>query len=366
MINVLMAAPYNPNGRYLGGISSIANAVFNNKSKFLHKGIEIAKFETCLISRKSAQNHLNLQNISNFIKVYRTLGETLKKKKYDVLYFHSSVGLALLKDLICIKKAKKAGVTTILHIHFADYERIVSSNAFIEKRIVKYMKLYVDKLVFLSAKTRDVFFKKGFEAHKCFVLYNFSLFNFPIETIQRKASKKKDKVSLLFVGSIDQRKGIFDLLEIFEKVGTSCQLNVCGIPIDSKSESMFLNAIKINPSVNYMGFVNGEAKEKIYLESDVLVLPSYAEGLPVVILEAFSAGCAVIATKVGANSEIVHPENGILIDPGNTNELLRAIRNYTDHEKLSATQMKNYLYSVNFSLDSFISNLSDIILGANK
>jgi glycosyltransferase involved in cell wall biosynthesis len=61
--------------------------------------------------------------------------------------------------------------------------------------------------------------------------------------------------------------------------------------------------------------------------ADFLVVPSYAEGLPTVILEAFAQATPVIATNVGANADAVRTgETGFLVPPGDAFALREAIR----------------------------------------
>ena len=73
-------------------------------------------------------------------------------------------------------------------------------------------------------------------------------------------------------------------------------------------------------------------KYKYYKQADIYVLPSYAEGLPMSILEAASYGLPIVATRVGGIPEIIDDGvNGFLIDPGDkgalTDRLLRLIEN---------------------------------------
>jgi glycosyltransferase involved in cell wall biosynthesis len=73
----------------------------------------------------------------------------------------------------------------------------------------------------------------------------------------------------------------------------------------------------------------------IYQSSDVLVCPSYSEGMPTVILEAMALGLPVVATDVGAVGLLVSDANGRLIEPGNAPELkqaLMAVLTSTDRE----------------------------------
>ena len=57
-------------------------------------------------------------------------------------------------------------------------------------------------------------------------------------------------------------------------------------------------AKKYGEKIRFLGYVSGEEKRRVFLESDVLVLTSYAEGLPIVIVEALTAGCAVLTTML--------------------------------------------------------------------
>ena len=219
------------------------------------------------------------------------------------------------------------------------------------------MKLYVDKIVFLSSKTRDEFIANGIPGQKCFVIYNFSNLRFQKNIIEKKISRNKDILNLLFAGSIDKRKGIFDLISCIKENGIKCNLTICGVPIDKENETAFMNEIKECDDMHYLGYVSGDEKNNVFLNSDVLVLPSYGEGLPVVILEAFASGCGVIATHVGANDEIVKQENGILISPGNQHQLYEAIEQFHCLDYLRKIQANNFDYSKQFSLELFISNV---------
>ena len=67
--------------------------------------------------------------------------------------------------------------------------------------------------------------------------------------------------------------------------------------------------------ITYHGYVNLEQKEALMSRADILVLPSYREGLPISILEALSNSCAVIATPVGAIPEILSSDNAVIVPP---------------------------------------------------
>jgi glycosyltransferase involved in cell wall biosynthesis len=84
---------------------------------------------------------------------------------------------------------------------------------------------------------------------------------------------------------------------------------------------------KLEDIVFFEGWVSGEKKTTLLQESDVYVLPSYFEAMPLSILEAMSYGLPVIATTVGGVPEIVkNGKNGFLITPGDKKELAKSIK----------------------------------------
>jgi glycosyltransferase involved in cell wall biosynthesis len=76
----------------------------------------------------------------------------------------------------------------------------------------------------------------------------------------------------------------------------------------------------------FMGPMQGESLYEQFRRADYFILPSHAEGLPVVLLESGSFGLPVIVTPVGAIHDLVmHNENGLIIKPGDVNEIAMAI-----------------------------------------
>lgn len=358
-----MVAPYNPRGRYVGGISSIANTIFENQKFLNEENVYIEKFDTCRINRKSKDNKISFSNFKNFLLLRKDLLKFAKKQDHDVIYFHSSVKFALLKDLLILSKIKKNfDYQCVIHIHFADIDKILTGIRIVDTLIIKLLQT-LDSVVFLSQKTKDEFCERGLDKNKCKVLYNFSTFECDEETLNKKNSQKVDVLKLLFVGSIDERKGIYDLLNSLEGLSIPFNLDICGKPIDFENENKFSNILKrFGTNVRYCGYLSGKEKVKKFIDSDVLILPSYGEGLPVVIMEAYSAGCAVVATNVGAIPEILNENNGFLISPGNASEIKESLFSIYNGD-LRKLQKNNQICSKSFSFKNFCHSFAGICLG---
>lgn len=126
-------------------------------------------------------------------------------------------------------------------------------------------------------------------------------------------------LKVLFIGRYERRKGIEELNTHIE----SSQLNeveyhfVGPIPSTKKLRK---------ENVNYHGKVLDTTQLRAIIDDcQVLVVPSYSEGMPTVILEAMSRGLIIVATNVGAVSAQVDQSNGRLIAPGSDQEIERGI-----------------------------------------
>lgn len=125
---------------------------------------------------------------------------------------------------------------------------------------------------------------------------------------------------LIFVGRNERRKGIAEIQYVLRKIDRRY-----------KYEFHFVGDISIDPnlkndSVFYHGIIKDSDKLKdLLMGCDVLVCPSYSEGMPNVIMEAMACGCAIIASNVGAINLLVDARNGWLITPGSKEELASSI-----------------------------------------
>lgn len=141
--------------------------------------------------------------------------------------------------------------------------------------------------------------------------------------------KKYDKNDgILFMGQLEERKGIYDLLKAFAEISGEDRIDaklILSGEDSSGNVKKFINDHNLDKKVNLTGWVDGEQKRKVLQECGIFVLPSYAEGFPLVILEAMASGLSVIASDTGSIGEIIKDGvNGYIIKPGNI-ELLKSI-----------------------------------------
>jgi glycosyltransferase involved in cell wall biosynthesis len=158
---------------------------------------------------------------------------------------------------------------------------------------------------------------------------------FPPDVPTRLASKP---VKLLFLGRIGQRKGAFDLIAAFAALPnahkTMAHLTIAG---DGEGEQARekVKRLGLEASITILDWLNPEQRDTYLAKSDVFILPTYNEGLPLALLEAMGWGLPAITTPVGGIPELVTSgQDGILVEPGNIEQLAHAMRSLIENEDL--------------------------------
>ncbi len=139
----------------------------------------------------------------------------------------------------------------------------------------------------------------------------------------------------LFVGRYERRKGIEELTAAIKQLPSAANFEfgfVGPVPYGKRLK---------DPRITYHGQVTDTAElRKIVDQAEVLVTPSYAEGMPNVIMEGMARGLAIIATDVGAVATMVDERNGWLIEPGEATSLRNALAAAIDTEPDALDRMR--------------------------
>jgi glycosyltransferase involved in cell wall biosynthesis len=144
------------------------------------------------------------------------------------------------------------------------------------------------------------------------------------------ASPRPPSDTLLCIGRLSAQKGHWLLIDAFARLvrdGVDARLVLAGDGELRQSLEVHVRERGLVDRVTITGWVSGERVRELLRECRALVLPSAAEGLPVVIMEAFAMGRPVISTFVGAIPELVEPGvSGWLVPAGDEEALLEAMR----------------------------------------
>jgi glycosyltransferase involved in cell wall biosynthesis len=209
-------------------------------------------------------------------------------------------------------------VPTVLHIHAGGFPDFYEHRCSVLARsIVRYVCDRADCVIVVSAALKH-WTESISKNQQIVTIYN------PVHVPVLVDATLRTQAQVLFLGRLEKGKGIYDLLHAIRQiVGRHPNIKlILGGDGDLERTRAAIHQLGIAAYVELPGWVSGPAKALLLAQAAVYVLPSYAEGLPMSLLEAMSAGLAVIATPVGGIPEaITDGVEGCLVPPGDVDKL---------------------------------------------
>jgi len=178
-----------------------------------------------------------------------------------------------------------------------------------------------------------------------FLPENWKIIPTGIKVINHNNSQS-DRIQITYVGRLVKVKGVEYLIKAAIGLKHNFRLLVVG---DGPELQSLVELAAGDSRIMFMGFRSNV--QDILAQTDIFVLPSLSEGVPLALLEAMASGCACIVTNIGL--PIYHGRDGLVVEPKNSSELALAIENLIDNVELRKTLQNGALQYIkeNHSLD---------------
>lgn len=253
--------------------------------------------------------------ILSYLKLYRLL---LKYKSCTVYLTLAQNNIGFIRDSFYILIGKLFKRTKVLiHCRGSIYYKHYNSLKGLLKKYFDFVYSKIDYCIVLGSNLKDMM-SKWFLPDNIFVIPNGTNFK------NRFNGEEKKTLTLGYIGIISEEKGIYDLLtaliNLNEKFNT-VNINIAGSFVNTETENKvktIINENKLSDRIKFFGNVDEIEKEKFYKDISILLVPSWHEGHPNVILEGLVSKLPIVATDVGAISEsVIENYNGFLVPPKN-------------------------------------------------
>jgi glycosyltransferase involved in cell wall biosynthesis len=311
----------------------VTNVSSHEKGEF-HKNVILHRIEPSKIPANKSFYAYTLCHFAGNVRAFRTALKTLRNEKYkfDVIHSHGNLATLLLSYF-------KRELPLVYTIHdtppyscsYSSLEENIIHNASFEFIDLKAWRRS-NHLICVSNNLGKEILKMGIPREKISAIYNGVDDEFLKERDHRKSQdflRAKYGITsryCLYVGRLAQRKGLDYLLRAIEKVGCGHCVIVGDGPQRKSLQSLAKN-LQIQDRTIFTGFVPEDDLKNFYAAADFLILPSLAEGLPLVILEALALGVPVVATEVAGIPEIIlDGYNGLVVPPRDADALSIAIK----------------------------------------
>lgn len=242
---------------------------------------------------------------------------------YDIVHIHTADYGTQKRKRIFVWLAKLFKKKIVVHLHSSGPEYSIGG---------KYIGLYdysfkvADRILVLSTQWRDIVVKNyNIDSKKVIVLYN------PCPLIPKLSSldsvNQKNKY-ILFAGTLTRRKGYEELIKAFAKIASQnpeWQVWFAGNGEIEKAKKLAKD-LTIYSQVKFLGWVSGSEKDTVFRNASIYCLPSYSEGFPMGVLDAWAYHLPVVSTPVGGLPDVaVNGKNILLFTPGDINALSLAL-----------------------------------------
>jgi glycosyltransferase involved in cell wall biosynthesis len=314
-LRVLIATPYGRHGR--GGIDRMNDMAIDAISA----SPELDVTATRLVTRGAGSiMFAPFVLAAALVRLWRAA----RRQEVDVLHVCLSLKGSAYRKCAVAALARHCGVPYVVHLHGGGFEFFWLTAPARLRRAVD--RLFVDsrKIVVLGRYWVGVL--RGWIPQsdgKVVVLPNAT----PASTGENEPSSD-GRVRLTFLGELGRRKGTPQLMEALARLAHRSDWGaVIAGNGDVEETCASARRLGIADRVDIPGWLDSETTTAVLRRSDVLVLPTFIENLPLTILEAFACGVPVVTTPVAAITEAVeHERNGLLVPVGDIAALAEALR----------------------------------------
>lgn len=268
----------------------------------------------------------------------------IKSKKYDICHLHHETIFG--EIILLINYIFKIPTITTLH------SQMIRNIPF---KILDYMSLLIigslsKKVICLSYSISHELKKRGLNIYKCEIIPNAINISHIKKEVYNSDKKIQSGVDLLFVGRIEERKGINILIEAMEKLYNkryNYKLFIVGHGPLGHSIQRAIKHKHLEPIITVKGYLPDKELISLYNSTKLVVIPSFYEGVPGVALEAIYLNKFIIASDIPGLKELINvPINGLLVSPKNSELLSKAIVEALNSQYYLSESMKIYNESI--------------------
>jgi glycosyltransferase involved in cell wall biosynthesis len=322
-LRVLVATPNGLGGQ--GGIDRMNDMAID--------AITAAPALNVTVERLVTRGHGNiLQSPVVLARALLQLRRAARRREVDVLHICLSLKGSAYRKILLAALARYYGVPYVMHVHGGGFEFFwLTANAWLRRAMDRALAQSA-KVVLLGRYWVGIF--RGWLPQtdgKLVVLPNAT----PASTIENEPAAD-GRVRLTFLGELGRRKGTPQLMLALANLADrdDWTATIAGNG-DVEETRAWAGRLGLTERIRIPGWLGPEATAELMRRSDVVVLPTFIENLPMIIPEAFACGIPVITTPVAAITEaVVHERNGLLVPPGDIEALTDAMRRLIDAPEL--------------------------------
>jgi glycosyltransferase involved in cell wall biosynthesis len=179
---------------------------------------------------------------------------------------------------------------------------------------------------------------------------------------RKKYGFKENSVVILFRGRLEEVKGIIEfckaVIKLLENFPEKIEIVIVG---DGKLKNEVNSIVKGKSSIHVLGWQPRDLVHELYILSDIFVIPSKFEALPITVIEAMNAGLHIVYTPVGGIVEILEPySNKTRIDNSRIDHIYNGLNSVITNSYHSVRDVESYEYAESLDWKHIFPNILNI------
>ncbi|GAB1584588.1 glycosyltransferase family 4 protein [Phyllobacterium phragmitis] len=320
-LNVLVATPAGGTGQ--GGIDRIMAALKTELEE--HPRNIAARF---LPTRGKGPVALSWLPLLLFCS--RMAGAWMRKEA-DLVHINLASYGSTYRKIAIAAVARSLGIPYVVHLHGAEFRSFWDGSGVLVSRSIHTLFSKASRIIVLGTPWQAFIAEKVPSAQA-----RITIVPNAVEEPRIAHAGGGESVHILFLGRIEERKGIPELVKALARMkdvpGWRATLAGDGAVEALRAE---IKALGLADRVTVPGWLGPDDTARLLATGDILTLPSHAENLPISVIEAMAAGLGIVTTPVGAIEDIVKDgETGLLVPPGDEQALAGALIRLVEKETL--------------------------------
>ena len=313
-----------------------------------------------------------LQSVSIPLNLGYSINKFMKEVKPDIVHVHGHHYPICWAGLIISKRQRIPNVLTLHGMYALNPAKVEGQTKFEEffnNTVFKFLLNHTSAVIGLTNRITTYAYRYGKNKRTAYYTIPNGIETLPYKVNQskkllyrKKYGIKDNSIVILFRGRFEEVKGILEfctaIIKLLESFSEKIEIIIVG---DGTLKGKVNSIVKDKSQIHLLGWQPKSLIHELYILSDIFVMPSKFEALPITIVEAMNAGLHIVYTPVGGIVEILDPySNKTQINGPTVDHIYYGLKQVISNSNYTRSDIESRKYAESLDWNSIFPNIFNI------